>query len=224
MTLGSLFPDLPASVAGGGYLPSVQFGGIAAVFARVVTHFLPLDSLVVDVTHRIGQFWERCSSGFRVVRLDLDRSCPVDAVADCTAVPLRSGCADALVFDPPWSFHGVDAASGEEPVKRGYAAKRYAATITDARDFWRLVDAGEWARVVRPGGLLFVRIADYHQGGKFLGLCARMVLRVQSPLWDPWDRVIHVHGKIAPRYPMDAKHPKTVKHHSEIQVYRRTKE
>mgnify|MGYP001581686042 CR=1 FL=1 len=210
--MASLFPDLVSSVARPDYLPSVQYGGIAEVFARVVTHFLPPRlprPVVVDVTHRIGQFWDRCRDGYRVIGLDLDRSCPVSAVADWRSVPICSGVADLVVFDPPWSQNN-----------RGAARDKYTSPFNSVGQLLDACAPAEWARVAKLDGLLIVRcMTSHHEHGVFFDLPHILKTRF-APWWTTYDEVMYAHGTRKPNQTMNR--PKTWKCHSWFLIMEKT--
>ena len=178
-----------------GYLPlsSVWEGGDAELLERMLDFYLPVSpTLVLDATVNSGRFWR--GSSRPVVGMDIDPGCCPGVLGDNRRIPFRDGVFDAVVYDPP---HVPDQGRDRR------------------RDFRARFGLGEFSpgflpfmqearRVLRPGGVLFCKVADYvhvhrqhwaHvevlQAGEEAGLlaCDCIVKIRRGPVVDPRWRV-----------------------------------
>ncbi|GEM_PF-5463242 len=200
-----------------GVLDSLQRGTIAEVFARTILHFVPPKDrpLVLDLTHRVGDFWKHCGYWYRVVRMDLDLDGAlragghIDLVGDFREpLPFRDRTFGAVAFDPPYSLFGSN---------KGYAAKTYTAMYRSFGEMRFRQSAREWARILRDDGVLIARTQDAHRRGRYVPM-SDILERDIAGSFVRTDEVIHEIGGFPPRFAM-VPPPKTRKIHSFFQIY-----
>jgi len=165
-------PD--STVAGTGPTPDVQSGYKAfhsvQPFDTVPWHFL--DRLIafycelvvpriLDATVNEGRIWGRGKSHYKYTGMDVDPSVHPDLVADNTAMPFADESWDIVVYDPPHtgeqgkSQFAAVYGTGVATATNGGLAHTYPAFLNEAR------------RVLRPEGLLLVKLADCTHRNKF---------------------------------------------------------
>jgi SAM-dependent methyltransferase len=132
-------------------------GPLIAKAARL--WFRPGD-LVVDVTFGKGNFWTHFEPQFFLAH-DLK----YDGV-DFRALPYDDGVFDVVVLDPPYISPGGRETSTITKFNDAYGLKASPATPLGGA---ALMAEGikEGARVLRPGGRLLVKCANYISGGEF---------------------------------------------------------
>jgi hypothetical protein len=121
------------------------------------------DDLVVDVTYGLGRFWTHYKPE-RFVAHDLDPE-KGDGV-DFRNLPEQTASVDVIVFDPPYvSVGGRDTSTTKDMLGRYglVSAPKTPAGIDE------LIAEGlkECARVLSPGGRLFLKSCDYISSGKY---------------------------------------------------------
>lgn len=214
-TVPSLFPEVTLTQSGGGYLDSVILDrSLPRAWAKVACHFAPPGSVVVDLSHRRSG-WEAYAPDRRVVRLDLDPAADVDARADWRAVPLRSGSARVILWDPPWNLDG-----GED----GDARQRYTAPYKRVDELLMDMEPQEWARVAERPGYFVARTMNFFHGGKFVDLHGAVArdMRAIGP-WQPWGEVLVEVGGRPPNQTMDPRNPTIHTTHSYLSIFKVSK-
>jgi hypothetical protein len=122
--------------------------------------YLKKDDMVADVTYGLGRFWKVWSPDILLASDgDIDKS-PCDVAVDFRALPFSDNELDAVVFDPPYRFAGTSRMSSDA----GYGIGAY---LSPADRMELILDGvAEAARVVRPGGKVFVKCQDQVVSGK----------------------------------------------------------
>lgn len=146
---------------------TAHVGGNAEMFAEVARLYLRDGQTVADVTHGNGVFWKSVdTSRFNFRPSDLFKG---PAFLDFKELPYKAGSMDVVVFDPPYmeggqrgkvkgsisSCYGNNGSSPSTFPKPTSGLKYHAAVV-------RVYEEGmkEAARVLRPGGLLWVKCQD----------------------------------------------------------------
>lgn len=154
--------DGPGRVIAPSLVMTAHHGRNADMIASVARLYIPDGATVIDATWGKGGFWHRADTGrFRLVGLDLYARAALRA--DFRALPFRDGCADVITLDPPY----VPVTSDME---RAIFATYRNDDATDLGehhyDVMALYRAGmtEARRVLRPGGLCWVKCQDMTNG------------------------------------------------------------
>jgi len=157
-------------------LTSIQTGGNAEVFYKVLTFYVPPPAKILDVTCGYKRFWEKFALGvqgsYDVVFSDIRTL--GDVRADYHNLPFREGLFDCIVFDPPfessWGYHP----------ERFKQHKRYKSGVyipaEDGRDAYGLGKEGfhteeydavglQFFNALRSHGTLIHKIQDLRREG-----------------------------------------------------------
>jgi SAM-dependent methyltransferase len=129
---------------------------------ELIEFYCPLpEPLILDATANTGRIWGRGKSRYQHTSMDIDPSVHPDVIGDNTAMPFADGSWDIVVYDPPHTgeqgktkFAGVYG-TGVAVGTTGGLAHTYPAFLSEAR------------RVLRPNGLLLVKLADCTHRNKF---------------------------------------------------------
>lgn len=139
-----------------------------AFLPRIIEFYRPGAELVVDLTWGGGRWWT--GSEYRVVGLDRYSPSP-HARADWSAVPIRAGCVDVVVYDPPHASEGG---------KSGQLQRQYTTTPTENHGDTVWPALAEIRRIVKPDGIVLVKIADQVARGRFQWQMVELVNRVRD--------------------------------------------
>lgn len=135
-------------------------GNNADLFHHAMELYVPKGSTVADVTYGKGVFWQLVKPGYKVIRSDmLDEDC--DLRMDATHMAFRDDSLDAIVFDPPYSH------SSSTPLID--TMNRYQNnSISGRKDIFLFYLEVLWEsrRVLKPGGIAFIKCQDEIEGGK----------------------------------------------------------
>lgn len=148
----------PAGVATNDLVFSAQQGSNAEMFPRVLELYVPLGSIVADVTYGKGAFWRA------VPRASYDlRTTDLQSGVDCRKLPYAGSSLDCVVLDPPYMHTpGGTAHEGHQNFEGYYknnlaaSNKKYHEAVLDL-----YYQAGREAhRVLRDLGVLIVKCQD----------------------------------------------------------------
>jgi len=158
-----------------------------ALLELMLKFYAPGALNIVDATCNERRFWK--GSGRRVVGIDLAESVKPDLCANNQRLPLPSGWAEVLVYDPP--HLPIAAASANS--SQIYASKF---GITSDRpkadnivfEFQPFLD--EAYRVLQEGGLVFAKIADLVHNHRYQWQHIDFILEAQRQGFTPCDLIV----------------------------------
>ena len=146
-------------------LPSVWEGTDAELLARMLD-FYPRrrPKLILDATVNTGRFWE--GGNLPVLGFDIEAKHQPTVVADNTRMPLRDGCVDVIVYDPPHIPNQGADKSKDFNTRFGLVLK---SSARNGYNFSHLFPpfVREAYRVLEPEGIMLAKIADYIHGHRF---------------------------------------------------------
>lgn len=122
---------------------------------------------ILDATVNKGRIWGSGKSRYKYVGMDIDPSVKPDVVGDNTNMPFENESWDIVVYDPPHC--------GDQGKSDTEFAKKYGTGMTSKNP------NGKWGslahtyppflaeanRVLKPKGLLLVKLIDYTHSAKF---------------------------------------------------------
>ena len=138
-------------------IPTVITGRNADLIAAAGELYIKPDDLVLDVTYGKGNFWKK----YRPANL-VCHDLAIDGV-DFRQLPEDDASIDVIVFDPPYMSTGNQATS----TIPGFYSAFGLGGFKGWQQCFDLIAAGmkEDTRVVRPGGLLWVKCCDFVESG-----------------------------------------------------------
>jgi SAM-dependent methyltransferase len=200
-------------------VPTVTAGTNADLIAAVAAVYLPDRALVCDMTYGKGTFWKKCRhrevtiyasdlSKRHTETAQLDFLCPLQThfvQADFRHLPYPAGVFDLCVCDPPYIHHGdshvTDASYNNAATTGGLYHKDIMATVY-------LPGILEAARVVKPGGQLWIKGKDEIESGKqcwahhelydlalaqnYFVATDYAILQATPPNMQRWERQLHL--------------------------------
>ena len=139
-------------------LPSVWYGDDSSLLARIIPFYSRIEPKpIVDVTAGGRRFWK---SGLKAICLDIQASLKPDAVADFCNLPIKSESVAVLVWDPP---HLADC-HGSSVMKERYGLDLVKGSSIE---YWFPMFLPEAKRVLKPDGILLVKLTDGIHGGTY---------------------------------------------------------
>jgi len=143
---------------GSGPVYTVVYGTNADLIANAARLYLHRGDVICDVTLNKAVFWQKVNlTAYRFFGTDITGHPSVDF----RKLPYNDGFADHLVLDPPYQ-HGLDHVGAQYDPLRKAAKMTHADIINDfygggLREAWR---------VLRPGGLAWVKCGDEIEASK----------------------------------------------------------
>lgn len=138
---------------------SVILGTDNIVLTELFKFYAPNAKIVVDSTSNSRKMWKEVQLWFQPLFFDIDLNVKPNVVANFYQLPLKADCIDVLVWDPP---HLPVAAASQESMQQmvdNYGLARSVAG--DNISSMHLPFLREAERVLKPGGLVFVKIKDF---------------------------------------------------------------
>lgn len=157
---------------------SIILGTDAEVLTDIFNFYAPQAKVIVDTTANSRKMWRGTTLKDKVFFLDIDKEMKPNVVADFFAMPLKDNSVDVLVWDPP---HLPSAAGTEKSLKP--FVKNYGLSKTVGGDNVSCMHQPflvEAARVLKPKGLLFVKIKDFVHNHRYQWSLVDFVQSVRS--------------------------------------------
>ena len=149
--------DGPGRVIAPAPVMTAHHGRNADMIASVARLYIPDGAKVLDATYGKGNFWARTdTSRFLLLGADLE-SPAAHVTADFTLLPFADRAFDVVVLDPPY-IHAPGNRHFEERY-RNRSTTRHLGTHADVMNLY-YDGIAEAARVLRPGGTLWVKCQD----------------------------------------------------------------
>ena len=161
-------------------LTSVLEDAEPSFLPRLIDFYCPGAQTVIDLTWGGGRWW--LGSKYRVTGIDRYSAHP-PIRADWNAAPFRDGCADVIVYDPPHASEGGQS---------GQLQRQYTTVKTDnhAEVVWLVLP--KIRRLLKPDGILLVKIADQVNRGRFQWQLVELVNRARAAGLTPCDCYVKV--------------------------------
>ena len=141
---------------------AVHHGDNATLMAAAAKLYIKDGDTVADVTYGKGVFWRRTNlDRFHLVGSDVLPRAPEALAMDLRHLAYKAACLDHLVLDPPYQHHPTNRF---EHLYAGQATTKgidHAGIIALYRE-----GMAEARRVLRPGGLLWVKCKDQIESGQ----------------------------------------------------------
>lgn len=163
---------------------SVVKGNNANLIIQAAKLWIKPGDNVLDVTFGGGKWWTRwCPQGLHAHDLALDG-------VDFRVLPEADGSIDVVVFDPPYTAKGGRKTSGISGFDDRYGLRDAGKSPLDVQ-----MDIGggisEAYRVLKPKGILLLKVADYISSGKFVQGHAHAVDAAIDVGFEQVDELIH---------------------------------
>lgn len=152
--------------------------------------YLRKEWLTLDPTYGKGNWWTKWEPDL-LVKSDINPQAPCMDPADFTSLPYATNAFDVVTFDPPYVCIGGRKTGSMQDMHAAYG-------MTDApkspAELQALINAGlaECRRVVKPGGLILVKMQDYISSGKFWNGTYRTQRWAEYLFLETIDRLEHV--------------------------------
>lgn len=148
----------PSGIATNDLVLSAHIGTNADLFPNILKLYVPLSSMVADVTWGMGVFWKQVkTSDYTVFATDLKSG------IDCRSLPYPDNHLDCVVFDPPYMHSpGGTAHMGHQNFEFYYqnnvttSNKKYHEAVLEL--YFQAAD--EAKRVLKGAGIYIVKCQD----------------------------------------------------------------
>lgn len=177
-------------------MKSVLTGDNATVFWELLNFYKPPPAKVVDVTSSFKIFWKNMATrldgaSYDVLFCDLRKLPGIMLIQDCTKPALRSGIFDVVVFDPPFMATMGQNAVMAEKWNKLYVPSDNQRPANGKTPFKLSLEGGmEFKRLLRPDGILIVKIQDIRGQPKDKPTHAEIIRIITKIGFDYWDIVI----------------------------------
>jgi ubiquinone/menaquinone biosynthesis C-methylase UbiE len=141
------------------------------LISEVAKLYLKPGMKVADVTYGAGRFWKKATPNDLGIELFASDLIPEEEFVekyDFTKLPYGDKTFDVVVFDPPY-MHGQGTGKGvKESISKVYKSNESGSSSWSHKKTLQLYAAGmrEAARIVKPGGMIFVKCQDEIESGK----------------------------------------------------------
>lgn len=141
---------------------SVLFGEQPDLMKHIADFYFPTDARVLDVSHGIGSLVQRLEN---VTGVDIDPRSPAQFEADSTDLPFDDCSFDVGIFDPPYLYGRSTQRLQDRPKWTDERSRQ-----EHPLEFVKLATgtALELERVLVPGGIVVVKVADSRYKGRLV--------------------------------------------------------
>lgn len=200
--------------------PSVWEGEDATLLSRMLT-FYPrrVPKRILDATVNRARFWR--GTGWAFIGMDIERRYGPHIVGDNMQMPLRGGCIDVVVYDPPHIPNQGKDRRKDFRVRFGLGEK---SLVEKNHNFSHLYGpfAREAYRVLRPEGILLCKITDYIHNHRFQWAHIEMIRAASEAGFRACDCIVKIRkGPIVDPKWEKAHHAR--RHHCYWLVFRKSK-
>jgi hypothetical protein len=169
---------------------STVFKGTNAELLTEVFKLYPLGARVLDPTWGAGGWW--LVKPRRLVRHDLYTFDNVDF----RHLPHRNASFDSVVFDPPYVSVGGRVTAGPKFIDMAEKYGMHSTEKSPGKHWDNVITPGvfEIARVLKPGGYIYVKVQDYVSSGRKHWCVQTMFELLEAAGFTVVDQIIHVGG------------------------------
>ena len=162
-----------------------------ALLALLAVHSTP-EARILDCCHNTGKMWKGVHA--LIDTMDIDPMYGCDIVGDFRSMPFADHAYDVIAFDPPhlpnaYSTNGRKTGHADVYGVRTADSDRQADNVTGYFDAF----LGEASRVLRPGGIVLAKLADYVHNHRYQWQHVDFVVAVRAAGMTPCDIGIVAH-------------------------------
>lgn len=171
--------SIPVPVEAASPVVSIVNGNNADLIVEVARLYIRDGAEVADVTWGRGAFWTKANNGrFKVRGSDIAEHIATDGIiqADFRSLPYSDASFDVVVLDPPYVHNPGKHQTDSRYNNANTTSGMYHA---DIRTMYR-EGMAEAMRVLRPGGLVFVKGKDEIESGKQCWSQTELLLDAQA--------------------------------------------
>jgi len=189
---------------------AAQIATNAEVFRDALMLHVPPPAYVLDMTYGRGRFWSKLADQpYQLIANDIDPELG-DFSHDFRELPWPDSNFDAVVFDPPYKLTGTP--QGDDTYGNRSNGYKSVAGFYEA-------GISEGLRVLKPGGVLFVKCMDQVVSGKQSWQHLKVLELAESDSAEGIDLFLVVRAKARPQPHKRQLHSR--KNHSFLWVFRK---